>query len=158
MVKFLISCIVILTSCFCSLGASAFLLEGRVEKRLSIPHIFHNGKMYPMYSKNYNIQVDLNELKSGDFMAGTGEFNKDKTALYVESINSVGLVDLLGIWHTSKWDVFEFLDFSRLNLYVSKVQLFNQEPSLFGFQTVRYSVSPGFSPNNWSILLVDPMG
>lgn len=140
------------------LPATALSLQGRVYTESNKPHIYFQGKLLPLYSHNFNIQSDINELKEGDYISGSGDLNVNQTALYMQSIDSVGLIDLLGIWHTSKWDVFEFIDFSRLNLYASRIQLFTQSPTIFGFQSIRYSISPGFQPNQWSILLVDPQG
>ena len=139
-----------------SIDAFGLNMEGRVVVKNLLPHIRLNGRSYPLRSTNFDIQTDINKLKNGDFISGTGLFSADNSELFLDSINSVGLVDLIGIWHTPKWDVFEFLDFSHLNLYVSRTQLFSSAPSLFGFQTIRYSISPGFTAKKWSILLVDP--
>jgi len=60
---------------------------------------------------------DLSKLRDGDFIIGSGTLNANEKTVLLEAIESVGLQEVLGIWRADNWDVFEFRDFSRLNLY-----------------------------------------
>ncbi len=59
----------------------------------------------------------LTELQNGDFLVGTGTTQAGCTALKLESIDLVGLKNLLGAWRTAEWDVYDFKDFNNLLLY-----------------------------------------
>ena len=77
-------------------------------------------------------------------MITTGDLNSDTHSIDVQAIESVGLQGLLGIWRTQQWQVFEFRDFNRLNLYSST----QSPPSSVGLEkTARILVraSPRFT-------------
>jgi hypothetical protein len=64
-----------------------------------------------------SITSDLNKLKTGDGLVARGAIDANGRSLNIQSIESVGLRELLGSWHGPQREVFEFADFSRLNLY-----------------------------------------
>lgn len=63
----------------------------------------------------------LRRLKSGDSITAQGSMNADQTRFSISSIDRIGLKDLLGTWKSTRWEIFEFQDFSQLNLYIPKV-------------------------------------
>jgi hypothetical protein len=79
-------------------------------------------------SGSQTLTARLRKLKNGDFIVATGVLYaseyaagpqpEQKTA-FLDSIQTVGLQELLGLWRSSRWEVFEFQDFSRLNLYLT---------------------------------------
>jgi hypothetical protein len=69
---------------------------------------------------NPSLTTDLQKLKNGDFVAARGTLGilpADQGTVQLDSIESVGLVDLLGTWKSDDWAVYEFKDFTQLNLY-----------------------------------------
>lgn len=64
------------------------------------------------------LQTNLNKLKDGDFIVARGSVSVDGQSVQIQSIESLGLAALVGTWMNERFDVYEFQDFSQLNLYV----------------------------------------
>lgn len=64
-----------------------------------------------------SVLAGLRNLKDGDFIIGSGTVKTTEKLVVLDSLESVGLQELLGVWRTAEWQVFEFRDFNRLNLY-----------------------------------------
>jgi hypothetical protein len=64
------------------------------------------------------LNVDLGNLKDGDFLVARGLASPSEGTVRVDAIESLGLRELLGSWRTDRWEVYEFRDFNRMNLYV----------------------------------------
>ena len=108
---------------------------------------------YKVSSSRPDILKSLATLHDGDYVITTGDLDAATHTLDVEAIESVGLQALLGIWRTQAWQVFEFRDFNRLNLYSST----QSPPSSLGLEKLRefsYVLAPD-SKNGFSILLSD---
>lgn len=58
------------------------------------------------------------KLNDGDSLTARGRLIPEKGEAFLFGIESVGLKSLIGVWHSPRWEVYEFRDFSRLNLYV----------------------------------------
>jgi len=96
---------------------------------------------------------NLSSLHDGDYVILTGNVNQANHTIEIEAIESVGLQALLGIWRTQQWQVFEFRDFNRLNLYGSTMT----PPSPVGLEKLRefsYILAPN-SDNKFTIILTD---
>lgn len=64
---------------------------------------------------------ELARLSNGDTVTGSGWIRLDEQGqrfIRLDAIESVGLQEVLGVWKSDRWEVFEFQNFSRLNLYV----------------------------------------
>ena len=96
---------------------------------------------------------NLSSLHDGDYVIMTGNVDQANHTIEIEAIESVGLQALLGIWRTQQWQVFEFRDFNRLNLYGSTMT----PPSPVGLEKLRefsYILAPN-SDNKFTIILTD---
>lgn len=90
----------------------------------------------------YNSQ-ELARLHSGDWCAGSGTF--DGLSLTIESVDVVGLQDLLGKWDTSLGGVVEFSDFTNMHSFATPQNADSRLGTSF-----KYTISP--NPNgDWSI-------
>lgn len=63
-----------------------------------------------------SVQSDLDMLKNGDYVVARGTV--DGSQATIDAIESLGLQALVGLWSSPKREVYEFQDFSRLNLYL----------------------------------------
>jgi hypothetical protein len=89
----------------------------------------------------------------------SSDLNSDAIALIsekhftIDSIDQVGLTQLLGTWRSSRWEIFEFQDFSQLNLYMPEMQ--NQgNISLAKTHSLKYIVTPD-AENRFAIFMND---
>jgi hypothetical protein len=64
------------------------------------------------------LTINLNKLRDGDLIVASGTLLLEHVAIKVMSIEMVGLRELFGLWRTNSWEIFEFEDFQRLNLYL----------------------------------------
>lgn len=74
--------------------------------------------IYTVDSLNPNIKYDLARLRQGDFLVARGNVDELTKTVTIEAIESLGLRELIGTWSSSRLEVYEFQDFTRLNLYV----------------------------------------
>lgn len=96
----------------------------------------------PVYQK---VIPQLLKLKVGDLIQGRGFITKDQLpVLMLESIDFVGLRDLLGQWFSKDHLVVDFINFNRLKIYrTSEAEEFD------------YSIAPS-AEQGWMIFLQDP--
>lgn len=64
-----------------------------------------------------NVLTELSNLRTGDFLVARGEIEALDYVVRIDTIESVGLKELIGPWSSVNFEVYEFEDFSRLNLY-----------------------------------------
>lgn len=94
------------------------------------------------------VMPQLQKLRVGDLIQGRGFVTSPQSpqlpVLMLESIDFVGLRDLLGQWFSKEHMVVDFINFNQLKIYRS-----NQE------QLYDYSIAPA-SEKGWMIFLQDP--
>jgi hypothetical protein len=104
------------------------------------------------------LMTDLQNLKTGDFIVGRGTLPTaistpdQQNVVQLESIESVGLTELLGSWRSDNWEVFEFKDFTQLNLYQPTPNL--SGPALQKTGQFQYVLAPD-QGDRYSIFLSD---
>lgn len=104
-------------------------------------------------SRGSGIHQALKSLRDGDFITARGQHFQKEGAVIIDAIESVGLRELLGIWTTAQWQIFEFRDFNRLNLYMD----LQKWPGLLNINESRamdYFLAPA-SGNRYSIFMSD---
>ena len=74
---------------------------------------------YRIVASNSTMTVDLMALKVGDYVIARGSLSPGDQTAHLDSIESLGLQEILGSWQADSERVFEFKDFTRLNLYRS---------------------------------------
>jgi hypothetical protein len=112
-----------------------------------------NNDLYKITSSQPNVLSDLRALKENDFLIASGAINAQARTVSIDAIESVGLQRLLGLWRTAKWQVFEFRDFNRVNLY-SPSGVTAQQMALEQKREFSYVLAPDCA-KRYSILLSD---
>jgi predicted transcriptional regulator of viral defense system len=114
---------------FCLLLFAALAIHPSVSNAVAIQGLIDtaDGKLtlvtkydiaYVLDSPNPDVKSDLERLRQGDYLAARGNVDELNHLITVEAIESLGLRELLGAWSSSRLEVYEFQDFTRLNLYV----------------------------------------
>jgi hypothetical protein len=97
------------------------------------------------------VLTQLNKLKSGDVLKGSGHFrdsDSGERVVMLESIDFVGVRDLLGTWMAPNSALVDFIDFDRI-----RVKL----PAFVGIKPYQltYSLAPSSNESDWMIFLRD---
>ena len=96
------------------------------------------------------VEADLGKLRTGDFLTGDGLV--EGSGAILRSIDEVGLQALLGVWEVNAQelnpDIFEFIDFDRLNLYHLPSALRKDR----SFDQWSYAVAPDVG-RKWSLFV-----
>jgi hypothetical protein len=95
---------------------------------------------------------DIRNLKLGDFLVARGSLDKTESVAHVDVIETVGLRGLIGPWQSRSKKVYEFQDFSRLNLYRELRDATGV--TLSKFKQLNYSVAPE-AGGRYSIFMSD---
>lgn len=98
---------------------------------------------------------NIQKLRTGDYISGKGEYDANLRVISLVTLEFVGLQKLLGRWENHKSDIFDFKNFSHLDLYLGA---FSEDPSLAiqPSRRLRYTVVPD-QDSGWSILMVDSL-
>jgi hypothetical protein len=113
----------------------------------------HLRQTIKISSKDAGIANDIQKLRTGDYISGKGEYDASLQTVSLVTLEFVGLQKLLGRWENHESDIFDFKNFSRLDLYLAAP---SEDPSLAiqPSRRLRYIVVPD-SGSGWSILMVD---
>jgi hypothetical protein len=87
-------------------------------------------------------QKTLDRLQNSDFLEGTGGLING--AIVLDSVDFVGLANLVGIWKSGGYWV-EFVNFNKANMYLDS-ELWDGKPT-----PMQYSIIPG-DKGNWKVL------
>lgn len=98
------------------------------------------------------LETDLKNLKVGDYLVARGTLDVMSGEAHIDSIETVGLRELIGPWQSGASRIYEFEDFSRLNLY--KALRDPQGVVLAKLKEMNYSVAPE-SKGRYSIFMSD---
>ncbi len=107
--------------CVFALQAEADSIRGFIQKQSGQRQLFvqrEDGSLLlvKLVGTTPSVQSDINMLKSGDYMVARGSLTK--FTANIDSIESIGLRALVGMWATPKAEVYDFQDFTRLTLYL----------------------------------------
>lgn len=119
--------------------AQADAIHGFIARRAGATYLVQNdGASVPfsITGSTPQIQANLDALKPGDYVVARGTLNR--TAASIDAIESLGLQSLLGQWTDGRTAVYEFKDFSQLNLYLPNANS-GQVVQAGSFQ---YSIAP----------------
>lgn len=111
----------------------------------------------PLHGMTQDLVVDLQKMREGDFIVGRGEILTDRKIIALESIETVGLRQILGTWRSANWNVFEFKDFNRLTLYTAQAAPAHSTPRVTAKRQMSYTLAPG-NGDSWSIFMADKQG
>jgi hypothetical protein len=100
----------------------------------------------------------LRRLRPNDLMTVQGTVSADNSTVTIESIDRLGLQELLGAWRTRKWEVFEFKTYSQLELFLpSGLGDDDDQAGTPRVKTVNYAVTPD-NDDGFSIFMSDENG
>ena len=68
------------------------------------------------------LMTSLRKLRDGNYITGSGTIRLSEKTVQLDTVHSVGLQELLGSWRSSRWEIFEFKDYTRLNLYLQTAE------------------------------------
>ncbi len=137
----------------CQVSLATTSLEGVVERQgpnLTLT-MSRSGLQYSLFARSRHVMLDLQKLEAGDYLSGEGVVYDGRATIEVTAVKFVGLRKMLGIWRTTDWKVFNFKNFSRLDLYLPDSSISSQPVYL---RSLRYTVAPD-NGDTWSILIVD---
>ncbi|MBK7842686.1 MAG: hypothetical protein IPJ71_03165 [Bdellovibrionales bacterium] len=152
-----ISWAILLFLVFFASGSYALMaIEGRVfvnNSGLFLKERYLRKKV-KISSKDSGIANDMQKLRTGDYISGKGEYDAILQEVSLVTLEFVGLQKLLGRWENHKSDIFDFKNFSQLDLYLATPtgSSLAVQPS----RRLRYTIAPD-SGSGWSILMVDSL-
>jgi hypothetical protein len=134
----------IFTALFLALAAGsahADALRGFVQKKagvriLVVQNDDGSQSQLQISTSTTQVQADINKLKSGDFLVARGSVAN--LTVQIDAIESLGLQALVGSWGTTTTDIYEFQDFTHLNLYASNAD----HSQIVKTNEFQYSVAP----------------
>ncbi len=111
------------------------------------------GKKYLLVPANDEIASQISKLKSTDFVSLDGHLNNEQQIISVQSLNYVGLHDLLGDWSGDDDYCYSFASFSDLRIFIKN------DKNKCDFQESHKSRDFGYTINpatqGWLVLLSD---
>ena len=111
------------------------------------------GRLYQMRSKEEQTQLVLTRLGDGDFIMAAGLIDPDSGTVMIQSIDLVGLRDMIGLWNTQDSEgVVNFRNYSEMNI---THHLEGSTNEVVRGQNFKYSVVPSFTQNSWIMFLSD---
>ncbi|MES2965583.1 MAG: hypothetical protein V4760_17005 [Bdellovibrionota bacterium] len=103
-------------------------------------------------ARHAQTEKDIRNLKLGDFLVARGTLDRGTAIAHVDTIETVGLRGLIGPWQSGSKRVYEFEDFSRLNLYRELRD--STGVTLSRFKQMNYTVAPE-AGGRYSIFMSD---
>ena len=98
----------------------------------------------------------LRRLSTGDSISGQGRLSNDGRKVFLDSIERVGLQEILGAWRGSSREIFEFQTYDRLNVYIPTAT-YNGSVMLTQTRSLQYVLTPE-RENRFSIFMTDQDG
>lgn len=109
------------------------------------------NKSYDLIFTDPNIEIMLSKLKLNDYITFEGARSSTTNKIRVNSINYVGLKDLLGIWQGDDTYCYNFTSFTELWIYFRTSPECAVRPT--DGRVYAYTINP--SDPDWVILLSD---
>lgn len=98
----------------------------------------------------------LRNLTTGDSISGNGRISNDGKKVYLDSLDRVGLQEILGAWRATSREIFEFKNYDTLNIYVPTVN-HDGDISLAQTRSLKYVLTPE-KESRFSIFMSDKTG
>lgn len=108
------------------------------------------GKTYELTYADSNAANILKKLKKNDFISFTGARNSNISSIRVDSVNYVGLGDLLDIWKGDDHYCYAFTSFKEFAVYPAEKSNCVKYPTYSS--KYAYTINPT-EQSNWVILL-----
>lgn len=102
------------------------------------------------------IESYLRHLTTGDSISANGRVSNDGTRAFIESLDRVGMQELLGAWRSTSREIFEFQTYDKLNVYIPTVT-YDGAVSLAQTRSLKYVLTPE-KDNRFSIFMTDQKG
>ncbi len=144
---------------FCAGLAQAEPIIGKLRKRGSkdpLELILSETKKVVAIDGRPEILGYLRSLNSGDSISGAGRFSNDGKKVYLESLDRVGLRQILGAWQSTSREIFEFKNYDTLNVYVPTVKD-DGDIALVQTRSLKYVLTPE-KAKHFSIFMSDRTG
>ena len=126
--------------------------DGQINGQPSPIYLVTGGQTAFQIDSKASVLELVRRLRTGDQITAQGTISTDGKKLVIDSVDRVGLQELLGTWRSSRWEIFEFRDFTSLNLYVPTVD--EGSASLVRTHSLKYVITPEQS-NRFSIFMSD---
>ena len=110
----------------------------------------NSGKVFELTFEDKNVEALFHKLKSKDYVSFSGARSATVSSIRVDSINFVGLNDLLSVWKGDDRYCYAFLNFTEFVIYPIKSSACGKPPK--SAKTYAYTINPT-EFNNWVILL-----
>lgn len=132
-------------SLFAGVSVRADSIHGFIQKNgtarsLRVANKNATETILTMTAANPTIQASIDMLKNGDYLVARGTSNS--SSVQVDAIESLGLQALVGKWSTSRDEVYDFRDFTSLNLYVPSETANGEKGEVVKAGEFQYSVAP----------------
>lgn len=111
-----------------------------------------SGKSYELESDSSEVKKVLKKLKVDDYVSFDGARSATVTTIRVDSINFVGLHDLLGAWKGDDHYCYNFINFTEFSIYPKED--FKCLTTAKSSRKFSYTVNPT-EDGDWVILLSD---
>jgi hypothetical protein len=143
-------------------ASQTLVVEGVIQARAGKPVIRLGNKDIILKPHDQHVARDLNRLRIGDFLSGYGIYDSTRNTLDLQTIETVGLKNLLGRWQTHDGQVFDFRTFSQLLHYSSLInEWVNYAKTLLQTTTpaksreLSYTLAPDSAKDRWAIFVAD---
>ncbi|MCB0407316.1 MAG: hypothetical protein KDD34_03870 [Bdellovibrionales bacterium] len=111
---------------------------------------------YKIRPTNAYVNRDIQQLESGDSLEASGYLEKSKSIFHIDSVHFVGLKKILGVWKDQTNNLFQFVNFEKLTVYLrpSTNRVHSMSSDYTPVKSFQYTITPNPS-NDWSILIND---
>ncbi len=133
-------------------------LNGTIS-RLKSGIAFKNSttqKKYLLTYKTTEIQKQINKLKELDFISVDGSIDEGHQTLLANTVNYVGLKELLGRWNADDEFCYNFKTFTELAIYRKTLSDKCNYNVLYLAREMTYTINP--TTDNWLVLISDSKG
>ncbi len=111
-----------------------------------------SGKKFDLTFSSAIIQSTVAKLKAGDYLSFEGARSSSIASIRIDSVNFVGLKDLLGVWQGEDKYCYNFTSFTEIKMYHrTKSKCAANSRSL---RKYAYTINPSENVN-WVLLLTD---
>ena len=121
------------------------------DKKLRLKEGF-TGKSYELNSDSIEVRKILKKLKKDDYISFDGARSATVTSIRVDSVNFVGLHDLIAAWRGDDQYCYNFVNFTSFSIYPKENSQCQINPK--SSRKYSYTVNPT-DDGNWVILLSD---
>ncbi|MGZ3772202.1 MAG: hypothetical protein ACXVCY_05495 [Pseudobdellovibrionaceae bacterium] len=149
--------IVVFSIVVSSVAFSAQQISGKVE-RIGYRSFLKSSAAtacykYQLIPNTDEAEKSINRLSTGDSLTASAVLDNNFCAAYIDSVDYVGLVNLLGYWYNDEGYI-RVHDFSSVTVYSQEFKHSKDKKFIDPVQ-VRYSITPS-NGNEWILFLSTP--